>query len=463
MLFQEYFLSGFNVILPTLVRELNIPPAATVWPAGAIALVTCAFLLPFGRLGDMYGGYIVYVCGLAWFCIWTLITGFSTNEVMLNMCRALSGLGVAAFIPSGIMLLGSIYRPGPRKNLVFAVYGGSAPLGFFFGVLLAGVAGSFLGTGWYFQIGSILIGSTLIAAIPSVPSDFRRTASTSMDWLGAGTIISGLILLVFALTDGAHAPKGFTTPYIIATLILGIILLGAAVYVEGWVASVPLLPPAIFKAKYAKAFYLGLFFNYGCLGTFLLFSTLYMQNIMGATPIQVALWYTPMCAGGVFLAILGGYIMHMVPGTILMTIAGCGWLLTSLLFALAPLGANYWAWVFPAMLGATIGIDVIYNVANVFITSNLSSKQQGLAGGLASSVLFLGIAVLLGIADIVQTKTAHQGLKESYQNVFWFQLASCSTSLVLLGGFVRINNAGGQLTVDEQEALDKESATHAQQ
>lgn len=87
--------------------------------------------------------------------------------------------------------------------------------------------------------------------------------------------------------------------YILVTLILGIVILGAAVYIEGWVASVPLLPPNIFKAKHAIAFYNGLFFSYGCLGTFLLFVTLYMQNIMGPTPIQVAFWYTPMCAGGI--------------------------------------------------------------------------------------------------------------------------------------------------------------------
>lgn len=103
-----------------------------------------------------------------------------------------------------------------------------------------------------------------------------------------------------------------------------------------------------------------------------------------------------------------------------MVIAGAGHVLASLLLALAPLGANYWAWNQSAMLEATVGIDVIYKLANAFITTNLSSKQQGLAGGLASSVLFLGVVVLLGIADIVQTKTAHQGLKQSSQNVFWF-------------------------------------------
>jgi MFS family permease len=94
-------------------------------------LTVASFLLIFGRLGDMFGGYPVYVAGLVWLMIWSLIAGFSTNEIMLNFCRALQGLGPAAFLPSSVMVLGSIYRPGPRKNLIFSIYGASAPLGFF--------------------------------------------------------------------------------------------------------------------------------------------------------------------------------------------------------------------------------------------------------------------------------------------------------------------------------------------
>jgi len=89
----------------------------------------------------MYGGYPVYVLGLIWLAIWSIIGGFSANEIMLNFCRALAGLGPAAFLPSSIMILGSIYRPGPRKNLVFSIYGACAPLGFFIGIFFAGLTG----------------------------------------------------------------------------------------------------------------------------------------------------------------------------------------------------------------------------------------------------------------------------------------------------------------------------------
>ena len=108
MFVAEYFISGFNVLLPALSQSLHIPPQAETWPASVSSLVTGAFLLPVGRLADMFGGYIVFNAGLAWFVIWSIVAGFSQNYTMLIVCRALQGFGPAAFLPSGIKLLGSI-------------------------------------------------------------------------------------------------------------------------------------------------------------------------------------------------------------------------------------------------------------------------------------------------------------------------------------------------------------------
>lgn len=108
MFVAEYLISGFNILLPSLTPALNIPKQAETWPASVFSLVTGAFLLPAGRLADMYGGYIVFVSGLVWLLLWTVIAGASQNYIMLIFCRALQGFGPAAFLPSGIMLLGSI-------------------------------------------------------------------------------------------------------------------------------------------------------------------------------------------------------------------------------------------------------------------------------------------------------------------------------------------------------------------
>ena len=276
-----------------------------------------------------------------------------------------------------------------------------------------------------------------------------------MDWLGSGLIVSGLILVVFALTDSSHAPQGWKTPYIICTLLIGVALLVLAIWVEGWVASQPLLPFDLFKVPYLAPLMIALFFSYGVLGIWLLYATLYMQDIMGGSPLQITAWFTPMCVGGIILSTVGGYVLHLLPGTLLMLISGLGWILTSLLFALAPEGANFWAYIFPAMVGATVGIDIAFNVANIFITTSLPARHQGLAGALINSILYLGIAFLLAFADVTQTETAHLGLKRSYQSVFWYQLACASTALVIMMAFVRIRAAESDLTADEKSELKK--------
>lgn len=151
---------------------------------------------------------------------------------MLNCCRALQGLGAAAFLPTGVMLMGTLYRPGPRKNLVFAIYGTAAVFGFFGGIFVARIVGQFLRWGLYFWIGAMLAAITLATSYFSVPSSqrvFARRGSIMMDYFGVFTIVPGLSLTVFAITQSAHAPSGWRTPYIPVCFVLGVaLLLGAA-------------------------------------------------------------------------------------------------------------------------------------------------------------------------------------------------------------------------------------------
>jgi len=275
-LLTEYFVSGFVVLVPTVTRALDIPATSATWPASAFSLVVSSFLIPFGRLADIYGGFPVYLAGIAWTAIWALIGGFSQNELMLDFCRAIQGLGPAAYLPASLHLLGSTYRPGVRKNAIFSVYGSMAPLGFFIGIFFAGVAGEYAGWRWYFFIGAILTSLTTVVAYLTIPSDYQKTKNNGvkMDWLGSASVVCGLILVVFAITQSSHASDGWATPYIPVTLILGVLILGVAFYVEGWVAEQPLLPFEVFKIKYMRPFVLGLLFAYGTLGIFLLYATL---------------------------------------------------------------------------------------------------------------------------------------------------------------------------------------------
>lgn len=269
-------MSGFHIVLPPIAEALDIPSTSQTWPSSVFALVTGSCLLPLGRLGDMYGGYLVFNCGLLWFGIWAMAAGFSRNYVMLVVFRALQGLGCAAFLPAGIMLMGKTYRPGPRKNFVFGVYGAFAPIGFFFGILIGGVAGQFLVWRWYFWIGASVVAVIAAMSLLTIPRDYRDTnpdGVVKMDWAGALTIVPGLVLVVFALTDSSSAPNGWASPRIIATLVVGVLLLCGAIYLQGWVCESPLLPPDLFRPKYMKPMVFSLFLVYGGFGIFLFYSS----------------------------------------------------------------------------------------------------------------------------------------------------------------------------------------------
>lgn len=135
----------------------------------------------------MFGGYIIYSGGAIWLTVSSILCGVSQTWLMLIICRALQGFALAAFLPSGIMVLGSTYRPGPRKNIVFSIYGACAALGFFVGIFFSGVAGEYLTWRWYFFIGAILSAITSVLSLFSIPRDYseKRQLGVRMDWPGA--------------------------------------------------------------------------------------------------------------------------------------------------------------------------------------------------------------------------------------------------------------------------------------
>ncbi|KAL4909579.1 hypothetical protein BDW74DRAFT_187634 [Aspergillus multicolor] len=459
-LLAEYFVSGFNNLLPHITTALNIPADAQIWPASVFSLVTGACLLPVARIADIYGPRLLFNIGLIWFIVWSFIAGWSTNYTMLIVCRALQGLGPAAFLPAGIMLIGSIYRPGPRKNLVFSLYGAFSPVGFYGGICVSGLSGHYLSWRWYFYIGCMIVLVVLVISLVSMPMIRlpRHSSNLKMDWWGCITIVPGLILLVFAITEGSHAPDGWRTPYVLVTFLVGIALLAAAFYVEGWVAEEPLLPFDVFKVKSMSPLFVALSLSYGVFGIYLFYASFYIQDILGHDSLISAAWFAPMAAGGVILATLGGFTLHHLPGKLLLLISGAGYLVSMLLFAIIPNDPNYWAYVFPAMIAATVGVDIGYSVSNIFITTNLPQSRQGVAGAIINTIVFVGISFFLGLADTVVAQTEDLGERGSYKAAFWFGVACSGVAIVLLV-FIRVGRAKSDLTVEERVQLAESLAT----
>jgi MFS family permease len=180
------------------------------------------------------------------------------------------------------------------------------------------------------------------------------------------------------------------------------------------------------------------------------------MDVIGISALQTTAWFAPMAIGGLVLATVGGFTLHLLSGKVLLVAAGVGYVVSVLLFAIIPERFSYSAYIFPAMLGSTLGVDVTYSVSNVFITTSLPKHQQGIAGAVVWVVIFLGIGFFLGVADVVVSSTAHLRLRESYKAAFWFGTGCAGLGLLLLVGFVDVGQAKSALTADERNELETE-------
>lgn len=224
----------------------------------------------------MHGGLSIFTGGIVWTFAFTMLVGFGTSAQTLIVCRAMQGLGAAAHLPAGLAMLGKLYSPGARKNLVSSIYGAMAPLGSFVGILVATLTLHYTHWSWVFWIGA---GMALVAATSAY---FTRPWGSfdsgdddlCMDWIGCIGLSASLILLIFTLTQAADATQGWRTPYIIVTGIFALAGLALTIRVEGWIATQPLVPMSIFRIQYIIPLLLGLLLTYGAVTLFVCYVTL---------------------------------------------------------------------------------------------------------------------------------------------------------------------------------------------
>ncbi len=469
----EYLISGFAIELPRLLKgnvEVGEGSMGIFWPASLLSLILSATLFTFARLSDMYSGYFIFMFGVAWLGIWTLIPGFCRDVIWLDISRAMQGLAIAAFTPSTFSMVGSIYPEGPRRNTVMGLYAGCAPLGFFAGFLTAGAL-PVDRPQWFFFIAAILAATTLLTAYLSVPADRidRKELGLKMDWIGAFLIMSGLILVSYALAVEPYANElrssksSFAFPIVIGPFSSGLVCLLVAFWYEGWCATCPLLPFDFFKPKSVKPFALACLCFYASYGVWLYNSAQYFQSPTttsdgtGRSGMTLALWYTPTAVGGIILCIVGGSLIHIVPIMVLLLVSAVAWIAAPLLLALAPLPLGYWSFVMPSMLCATIGIDLTFTVSIVFFSSVQPLRYQGLSGAVCSSLVNLAMSFALSISEIVMKEAIGNkaipdvAVNWGYQATFFYAAGSAGVGLILSVLFVRISRS-----VVQQQPRDEE-------
>lgn len=208
-------------------------------------------LLLLGRLADLYGRKLIFLLGILFMSVFSLGCGFAQNEIAVDVLRGLQGIGGAAVVPAALGILAHAFPPSRARSVAFATFAAGAPMGGAIGTLIGGVLTQLTDPTWrsvFFLmagIGALCFLGGLFVIDKDAPSTER---DRRVDWLGAFLVTTGLVLIVFVLSDGSIAPNGWSTGYIIALLIVGVILLVLFVFWQHYLEKIHADPEAAARA-----------------------------------------------------------------------------------------------------------------------------------------------------------------------------------------------------------------------
>jgi MFS family permease len=330
-------------------------PGQLSWFPAAYSLTVGTFILPAGRLGDLYGHKRLFVAGFLWWGFWSLIAGFSvySGPILMDICRAFQGIGPAFCLPNAIAILGRTYRPGVRKQMMFSAFGATAPTGFVIGAVFSSLLAQFAWWPWAFWVTAIVcvilavLGLLLIPATPPPYLDNSETTWDRTDALGALTGVSGLVLFNFAWNQAPVV--GWQNPYTYILLIVGLIVLGVFGYVELKVSKFPLVPIREMSAD--SSFILGcVALGWSGYSVWTYYFWQFLEELRGISPLLASAQFVPVIFSGLAAAVTTGFIIHKVPGSVTMGIAMVAFTVGLILLATAPVDQSYWAQTFVALI-----------------------------------------------------------------------------------------------------------------
>jgi EmrB/QacA subfamily drug resistance transporter len=434
-----------NVALPSIGRDLHFSQDNLSWVVNAYVLVFGGFLLLGGRLADLLGRRRLFITGLVLFAIASLAGGLAQSEGWLIAARAVQGLGAALLSPAALSLVTVLFAEGSERNKAMGVWGAVAGSGGAVGVLLGGMLTQWAGWEWVLFV-NVPIGIAAAMLAPRLLPESRNEGERHFDIAGAVTITAGLSLLVYALVDTNSA--GWLSTQTLGLGAIALALIGAFYVIERRQSN-PLVPfPGIFRIRTITGINVSAVLIAAALFSMFFFISLYMQNVLGFSPLKTGLAYLPL-AGGIIVAAGGaaplvtrfGFKPVLVTG-LLITAAGLVWF-----SQISPDGTYVGDVLFPSLLAA-VGLGLAFVSMTVAAVSGVDTHETGLASGLINTSQqiggALGLAILATVAnsridDLVASGTPMPvALTDGFQSAFLvgagLAIAGAVLAMVLVSG-----------------------------
>ena len=411
-------------------------PSQLSWFAAGYSLTVGSFILVAGRLGDIFGYKLLFLFGWSWYALWSLVAGFSIytgSQIFFDFCRAMQGIGPALILPNALAILGHTYPPGKRKNMIFALFGATAPGGFVIGAAFSSLIAERLWWPWAYWCMAIACCLVLAAAFFIIPNPEQEVLSKkgikSFDFLGAVVGVTGLILFNVAWNQAPAV--GWGTPYVIILFFLGIMFIIAFFFVEQKVAH-PLLPLEGLTGN--VGFVLGcIALGWSSFGIWIYYLWQFWELLRLETPLSATAQLVPAAISGLCAAIATGVLLHTVRTAWVMVIAMGAFFIGNCLLATAPVDQTYWLQTFLAVVIMPWGMDMSFPAATIILSNFVAKENQGIAASLVNTIVNYSISIGLGIAGTVQSQVDPVGTKtlEGFRGA-WYAAMGLSGCGILL-------------------------------
>jgi len=382
-----------NTALSSISTDLHTGLSGLQWVIDAYTLALATVVLTCGSLADRLGRKKVFLVGLVVFTVASLVCALSGSIVMLDAARAVQGLGAAAMFAVSLALLAHAY-PGMRERAgALAVYGATIGASFAIGPLVGGLLTSGAGWRWIFLV-NIPLGAIAIAATVARVEESRDEHARSIDWIGQFVLGGGLFLLVLALLRGND--QGWGSTAILAQLSGAVVLLALFAYVERRVKE-PMLPLEFFRNRGFAATQAGTFAISASFFAVFIYTTLYLQNILGLSAIETGLVYMPGTAIMFFVSGASAQLGEKVSPRLMIS-SGLALVAVGMLLMTFAGVHSSWVVVLPGEIIALIGTGLFNPAMSGVAMSSLPPRHSGLAAGAYDTFRQAGMAV--GIAAL---------------------------------------------------------------
>jgi EmrB/QacA subfamily drug resistance transporter len=387
-----------NVALPSIQRSLHFSPASLQWIVNSYTLVFGGFLLLGGRAADLIGRKRLFLAGVAVFSVASLLNALAPSGSFLIASRGLQGLGGALVAPAALSIITTTFAEGEMRTRALAVWAGVAAGGGAFGLLLGGILTDTLSWKWIFLVNVPIGVVAFLLSLRFVPESRVEGGHRTFDLAGAAAVTAGLVVLVYAIVK-AQA-YGWTSARTLGLTAIALVLLAAFGAIERQ-SKAPLVRLDIFLVRSLASANTVMLLVAGGLFSMFFFASLYVQEILGYSPLRAGFAFLPVTAGIIAGSGVAAQLIRRI-GVRAQVVIGLGVaaLGLALLTRITP-GGTYVGELLPGLVVMSIGMGLTFVPLTLIATTNVVPDDAGLASGLFNTAQQVGGSLGLAILSTV--------------------------------------------------------------